>query len=59
MAAAVIEYLAPVHERYEALRSDDGALEAVLADGAERARVIASVTLADVRARMGVGAVRA
>jgi len=58
VAAAVIEYLAPVHERYEALRSDEGAHEAVLADGAERARAIASVTLADVRARMGVGAVR-
>jgi tryptophanyl-tRNA synthetase len=58
VAAAVIEYLAPVHERYEALRSEQGALEAVLADGAERARAIASVTLAEVRARMGVGAVR-
>ncbi len=31
------------------------ALEAVLRDGAERARAIASVTLADVRAAMGVG----
>ena len=58
VAAAVVEYLAPVHERYEALRSDEAVLEAVLADGAERARAIASVTLADVRARMGVGAVR-
>jgi len=58
VAAAVIEYLAPVHERYEALRSDEAALEAILADGAERASAIASVTLADVRARMGVGAVR-
>jgi tryptophanyl-tRNA synthetase len=58
VAAAVVEYLAPVHERYEALRRDQDALEAVLADGAERARAIASVTLADVRARMGVGAVR-
>jgi len=58
VAAAVVEYLAPVHERYEALRTDEAVLEAVLADGAERARAIASVTLADVRARMGVGAVR-
>jgi tryptophanyl-tRNA synthetase len=58
VAAAVIEYLAPVHERYEALRNDEDALEALLADGAERARAIASVTLTDVRARMGVGPVR-
>jgi tryptophanyl-tRNA synthetase len=59
VAAAVIEYLTPVRERYEALRADEGALERILADGAERARAIASDTLADVRERMGVGAARA
>jgi tryptophanyl-tRNA synthetase len=59
LAAAVIEYLTPVRERYEALRADEAALEAILADGAARARAIASLTLADVRARMGVGAVGA
>ncbi|HEY4996949.1 MAG TPA: tryptophan--tRNA ligase [Solirubrobacteraceae bacterium] len=59
VAAAVIEYLAPVRERYGALRGDEAALEALLADGAARARAIATVTLADVRARMGVGAVHA
>jgi tryptophanyl-tRNA synthetase len=55
VAAAVIEYLAPVGGRYEALRADEDALEAILAAGAERAREIASSTLADVRERMGVG----
>jgi tryptophanyl-tRNA synthetase len=55
VAAAVVAYLAPVRERYAALRADEGALEAILADGAARARAIASVTLAEVRARMGVG----
>ena len=47
-----------MRERYEQLRADEGALEAVLADGAERARAIAAGTLADVRERMGVGAPR-
>ena len=56
VAAAVIDYLAPVRERYTALRADEDALEAILADGAARAREIAAPTLADVRERMGVGA---
>jgi tryptophanyl-tRNA synthetase len=58
VAQAVVEYLAPVRERYEELRADEPALEAVLRDGAERAHSIASGTLADVRERMGVGAPR-
>ena len=56
VAAAVIDYLAPVRERYSELRADEGRLEAILADGAARAREIAGETLADVRERMGVGA---
>jgi tryptophanyl-tRNA synthetase len=58
VAAAVVEYLAPVRERYELLRSDEDALEAILSDGAARAEAIAADTLADVRERMGVGAPR-
>ncbi|MGA2471312.1 MAG: tryptophan--tRNA ligase [Solirubrobacteraceae bacterium] len=58
VAAAVVEHLAPVKERYSELRTDRAALEAVLADGAERARTIAGATLADVRDAMGVGAPR-
>jgi tryptophanyl-tRNA synthetase len=58
VAAAVIDYLAPVRERYSELRADEGRLEVILADGAERARKIASETVADVRERMGVGAPR-
>jgi tryptophanyl-tRNA synthetase len=48
--------LAPVRERYVALRADERALEEVLAAGAARAHAIAADTLADVRERMGVGA---
>jgi tryptophanyl-tRNA synthetase len=55
VAAGVIDYLAPVRERYERLRGDEVALEAILADGAARAQAIAAETLADVRERMGVG----
>ena len=58
VAIAVVEFLAPVRERYERLRADEDALEAVLAAGGERARAIASQTLADVREHMGVGAPR-
>jgi tryptophanyl-tRNA synthetase len=58
VADAVVAYLAPVRERYEELRSDETALEDILAQGADKARAIASTTLADVREAMGVGPVR-
>jgi len=58
VAAAVTAHLGPVRERYEQLRGDEPALERTLAQGAQRARAIASQTLADVRQSMGVGAPR-
>ena len=58
VAEAVVEYLAPVRERYAELRPDEAALEATLAAGAEKARAIASETLADVRDAMGIGPAR-
>jgi tryptophanyl-tRNA synthetase len=58
VATAVVEYLTPVRERYEQLRGDEDALEAILADGAARASAIAAQTLADVRERMGFGGPR-
>jgi tryptophanyl-tRNA synthetase len=54
----VAEWLAPVRERYAELRGDDAALEGILEAGADKARAIASGTLADVRRAMGVGPVR-
>jgi tryptophanyl-tRNA synthetase len=51
----VVEHLAPVRERYTALRADEGVLEEILAGGADRARALAAETLTDVRERMGVG----
>jgi tryptophanyl-tRNA synthetase len=58
VADAVIDYLAPVRERYHALRADEAELERILEAGADKARVIAADTLLDVRTAMGVGAVR-
>ncbi len=55
VADAVSAHLTPVRERYNELRADGGAIERVLAEGAERARAIAAETLVDVREVMGVG----
>jgi tryptophanyl-tRNA synthetase len=55
VAEATVEFLAPVRERYAELRPDEGALEPILAGGAEKARAIAAGTLAEVRDRMGFG----
>ena len=55
VAESVVEYLTPVRDRYAGLRPDENALEAILGTGAEKARALASATLADVRERMGVG----
>ena len=55
VADAVIQYLAPVRERYERIRPDEDGLESTLAEGAEKARAVASKTLGRVRQAMGVG----
>jgi tryptophanyl-tRNA synthetase len=58
VADAVVEYLAPVRERYQELRADESELEKILSAGADKARAIAADTLQDARAAMGVGPVR-
>ena len=55
VADAVVDYLGPVRERYGELRPDEAALESALGAGAEKARAIASETLAEVRSAIGVG----
>jgi tryptophanyl-tRNA synthetase len=54
VAQAVVELFAPVRERYEALVADPAAIDAVLADGAERARAVATPMLARVRDAVGL-----
>jgi len=58
VADAVIDYLAPVRERYHEIRADERSLERALELGAERARELAAGTVADAREAMGVGPVR-
>jgi tryptophanyl-tRNA synthetase len=58
VADAVVDYLAPVRERYAELRPDEAAIEETLATGADKARAIAADTLADVRGAMGIGPAR-
>jgi len=55
VAEAVVEYLAPVRERYAELRPDEAELDRIFAIGAEKARAIAAPVVADVRERMGYG----
>jgi len=55
VAESVVEYLAPVRERYGELRGDPAGLEDALGRGAEKARSIASGVVAEVRDRMGIG----
>jgi tryptophanyl-tRNA synthetase len=52
---AVIDLLAPVSERYQGIRPDEATMEAVLGEGARKARAIASKTVALARERMGIG----
>jgi tryptophanyl-tRNA synthetase len=54
VAEAVVDFLAPVRERYEELRPDETALEGTLTAGAEKARELAAPTLAEVRSAIGV-----
>lgn len=53
VADEVVEYLAPVRERYAELRPDEGELDRVLEAGAAKAQAIASETVGDVREAMG------
>jgi tryptophanyl-tRNA synthetase len=55
VAEALVELLDPIGERYRELRSDERGLERMLAEGAERARAIATPTMAEVREVMGIG----
>jgi tryptophanyl-tRNA synthetase len=53
VAEALVEFLAPVRERYPELRADEERLEEILETGAERARAIARPVVDDARAAMG------
>ena len=46
--------LSPLRERYRALRADEAGLDRTLAEGADKARVIAQRTMSRVRAAIGI-----
>lgn len=54
LLAALEETVAPMRERYVALRSDEAGLDRTLAEGARRARLIASATMERVRDAIGI-----
>ncbi len=54
VAEAVVEYLAPVRERYETLAADPGEVARILGDGAAKAEAIATVTMERVRRATGL-----
>ncbi len=53
-AAAVVELLAPVRQRYTELAAEPGAAAAILAEGAAKAGAVASATLAAAREAIGL-----
>jgi tryptophanyl-tRNA synthetase len=53
VAEAVVDFVTPVQERFRRYYEDTEALDAVLADGASRARRVAQQTLETVRERVG------
>jgi len=55
-AAAVVEHLVPIQERYSTLVQDPGELDRLLAAGAAKARETASVVLARAERAIGLGA---
>jgi tryptophanyl-tRNA synthetase len=54
LAELIVDTFSPVRERTAKLLADPGALDAVLLDGARRARAIARETMATVRDRCGL-----
>ncbi len=54
LAEVVAETLAPIRSQFAALRADQAALDAVLADGAARAQALAGPTLAAAYAALGL-----
>jgi tryptophanyl-tRNA synthetase len=53
LAEVVVEFVGPIQDRTRAYLDDPGYLDKVLAIGAEKARTVASVTLADAFGKVG------
>jgi len=53
LAEAIIEGLSPIQKKYKELSANPDYLKKVLRDGAEKAKTIASQTMAEVRSKIG------
>jgi tryptophanyl-tRNA synthetase len=53
-AAALVEFLRPLHERFKEIQADPGYVEGVVAKGGERARELAAPTMTRVREALGL-----
>lgn len=55
LAEKVVAFLEPFQKRYQALAKDSGSIDALLARGANQAKVIAEKKLAEVKNKVGLG----
>jgi tryptophanyl-tRNA synthetase len=55
LAEVVIEGLRPIQERYQALTASAGHIDAILKEGADKARPLAEKMLAEVKKKVGLG----
>jgi tryptophanyl-tRNA synthetase len=55
LAEAIDTELAPIREQRRALEADPSYVDRVIAEGAEKARIIAQATVAEVKQKMGLG----
>ncbi|MFC1967571.1 tryptophan--tRNA ligase [Chloroflexota bacterium] len=55
LAEVVVEGLRPLQERYHKLADEPGRIDAILKEGADKARPMAEKTLALVKSRIGIG----
>ncbi|MBF6601768.1 MAG: tryptophan--tRNA ligase [Sphingorhabdus sp.] len=54
LAELAVAHLSPIRDRYEALRQDTGAIDEILRDGAERARLLAQPAVESAYAALGL-----
>ncbi len=54
LADNVIAHLEPIQKRREELKANLGQVEALLHEGAQKARAVAGVTMAEIRKRLGI-----
>lgn len=54
LAEAIVAHLAPIQKKYAVLAKNPKAIEKILKDGSERARVVAQKTMAEVKSKIGL-----